>query len=296
MGPAAASVPPVAEMTRPVLLDLGGVPETGRWPGTASAWAPRLGITPRQVLAAVFGGSDGTRPDRPDERGRLVAAGPAPAEHQPAALSRWPTDIAARWRWDKQLLACLGRVQGRARTAVVASAWPHARARLAADGVAGLAGAVVLSCQAGIAKPDRRIFGLALAPGWAPNPAVRIIDSGIHLADRLQDVHVHVIPCVRRSPSEPGIFEVATVFGSILPAVWSFQLALRARGLGTVLTTMHLPHEHQAAALLGIPGSVLQVGLIPVAYYTGRDFRPTVRRPAEQITYWNTWEATRKDD
>ena len=58
---------------------------------------------------------------------------------------------------------------------------------------------------------------------------------------------------------------------------------------------MHLPHEHEAAALLGIPGSVIQVGLIPVAYYTGRDFRPAVRRPAEEITYWNTWEATRKD-
>ena len=132
----------------------------------------------------------------------------------------------------------------------------------------------------------RREFGAQMA---------RIIDSGMYLADRLQDVPVHVIPCVRRSPSESDIFEVATMFGSILPAVWSFQLALRARGLGTVLTTLHLPHEHQAAALLGIPDSVIQVGLIPVAYYTGRDFRPAVRRPAEEITYWNTWEATRKD-
>ena len=132
----------------------------------------------------------------------------------------------------------------------------------------------------------RREFGAQMA---------RIIDSGMYLADRLQDVPVHVIPCVRRSPSESDIFEVATMFGSILPAVWSFQFALRARGLGTVLTTMHLPHEHQAAALLGIPDSVIQVGLIPVAYYTGRDFRPAVRRPAEEITYWNTSEATRND-
>ena len=132
----------------------------------------------------------------------------------------------------------------------------------------------------------RREFGAQMA---------RIIDSGMYLADRPHDVPAHVIPCVRRSPSESDIFEVATMFGSILPAVWSFQLALRARGLGTVLTTLHLPHEHQAAALLGIPDSVIQVGLIPVAYYTGRDFRPAVRRPAEEITYWNTWEATRND-
>ena len=131
--------------------------------------------------------------------------------------------------------------------------------------------------------------------GLSAAQMARIIDSGKYLADRLQDVPVHVIPCVRRSPSDSDAFEVATMFGSILPAVWSFQLALRARGLGSVLTTMHLPHEHEAAALLGIPGNVLQAGLIPVAYYTGRDFRPAARRPAEEITYWNTWEATRKD-
>ena len=136
------------------------------------------------------------------------------------------------------------------------------------------------------AQRVRRQFGAQIA---------RIIDSGVHLADRLQDVPVHVIPCVRRSPSESDIFEMATMFGSVLPAVWSFQLALRARGLGTVLTTMHLPHERQAAALLGIPDTVIQVGLIPVAYYTGRDFRPAVRRPAEEVTYWNSWEAARQD-
>ncbi len=123
----------------------------------------------------------------------------------------------------------------------------------------------------------------------------RIVDSGLYLADRLQDVPVHVIPCVRRSPSHSDTFEVATMFGSILPAVWSFQLALRARGLGTVLTTKHLRQELEAAALLDIPDDVIQVGLIPVAYYTGRDFRPAVRRPAEEVTYWNTWKATRKD-
>jgi nitroreductase len=123
----------------------------------------------------------------------------------------------------------------------------------------------------------------------------RIIDSGVYLADHLQDVPVLVIRCVRRSPLESDIFEVATLFGSILPAVWSFQLALRARGLGTVLTTMHLPHEHEAAVLLGIPDNVQQVGLIPVAYYTGPDFRPAVRRAAEEITYWNTWNAMRAD-
>ena len=56
---------------------------------------------------------------------------------------------------------------------------------------------------------------------------------------------------------------------------------------------MHLRYAQEAAALLDIPDNVIQVTLIPVAYYTGRDFRPAVRRPVEEITYWNTWTATR---
>jgi len=45
---------------RSVLLDLGGVLEADCWPGIAQAWAPRLGITTREVMAAVFGGSNDT--------------------------------------------------------------------------------------------------------------------------------------------------------------------------------------------------------------------------------------------
>jgi len=144
-------------------------------------------------------------------------------------------------------------------------------------------------------EDEPRTAQIAAELGLTPDAVARTIDSGVYLANRLQDVPVPVIPCIRRSPSDSDTFEVATMFGSILPAVWSFQLALRARGLGTVLTTMHLRQEHAAAALLDIPDNVIQVGLIPVAYYTGRAFRPAVRRPAEEITYWNTWEATRND-
>ena len=75
-----------------------------------------------------------------------------------------------------------------------------------------------------------------------------------------------------------------------MPAVWSFMLAARSRALGTVFTTLHLAHEAEAAALLGIPSTVTQLGLIPVAYYTGDDFKPGQRRPADQITYWNEWK------
>ena len=44
------------------------------------------------------------------------------------------------------------------------------------------------------------------------------------------------------------------------------------------------------ADLLGIPDTVTQVALLPVAYYTGDDFKPGTRRPAEEVTYFNGWK------
>jgi nitroreductase len=81
----------------------------------------------------------------------------------------------------------------------------------------------------------------------------------------------------------------ASAYGSILPATWSFLLALRSRGLGSVWTTLHLAREAEAADLLGIPSNVTQVALLPVAYTIGTDFGPATRPPVEQVTYWDTW-------
>jgi nitroreductase len=114
----------------------------------------------------------------------------------------------------------------------------------------------------------------------------RVGESALWLAERLERVPVHVIPCIEDYTKGQAH---AGVWASIYPAVWSFQLALRSRGLGSVLTTLHLPRADEAAALLGIPGGVLQAGLVPVAYYTGDDFKPARRRPAEDVTSWNTW-------
>ena len=81
--------------------------------------------------------------------------------------------------------------------------------------------------------------------------------------------------------------------GSIMPAVWSFQLALRARGLGSALTTLHLASQDEAAALLGIPDGIMQVGLLPVAYTKGTDFKPAKRPPLDDILHWDGWDAER---
>lgn len=117
----------------------------------------------------------------------------------------------------------------------------------------------------------------------------RVYDSAIHLADVLHRVPVHVIPVIRGRSEAQSPMAAASMYGSIIPAVWSFMLAARARGLGTTLTTLHLLHEQEAAALLGIPADHTQVGLVPVAHYTGDTFRRAERPPPETITHWDGW-------
>lgn len=81
-------------------------------------------------------------------------------------------------------------------------------------------------------------------------------------------------------------------FGGVFPAVWSFQLALRSRGLGSALTTLHLGYEREVGEVLGIPETATQVALLPVAYYTGEGFRAAPRRAIEEVTYWDQWKVT----
>jgi nitroreductase len=126
-----------------------------------------------------------------------------------------------------------------------------------------------------------------------PDPATRkVYQSSFYLCNVLHQVPVHVIPCiegrVEQKPSAPAFF------GSIIPAVWSFMLALRSRGLGSAWTTALVYKEKEAAEVLGIPfDEVTQVALLPVAYTIGTDFKPGRRRPVDQVTYWDTWESTR---
>jgi nitroreductase len=118
-----------------------------------------------------------------------------------------------------------------------------------------------------------------------------ILRSSDYLAEHLHEVPVHVIPCLlTRLPERPSPADTAGFYGSILPAVWSFQLALRSRGLGSAFTTLHLHREREAAELLGIPDTVTMACLLPVGYVTGGDFRPADRKPAEAVTYWNAWK------
>jgi nitroreductase len=129
------------------------------------------------------------------------------------------------------------------------------------------------------------------AAAAAADPVLaRLGDAVRYLAEHIHEVPVHVIPCVEgRTDGKPAAAQ-ASRWASIVPAAWSFMLAARARGLGSVWTTFHLRHEREAAELLGIPYErVMQAALIPVAYTVGTDFKPGPRRPLDTLVHWDRW-------
>ena len=121
--------------------------------------------------------------------------------------------------------------------------------------------------------------------------ALRMRDSVMHLRENLHRVPVLVVPAVRGRLDGADIFEQASLWGSVLPAVWSFMLALRSRGLGSSWTTIHLHREREMADLLGIPfGEYTQAGLFPVAYTLGDTFKAADRSASEATVRWNHWD------
>lgn len=145
----------------------------------------------------------------------------------------------------------------------------------------------------------RRAFALYVSDGTrrpayaADDPrarqAPRIVDSASFLAEHLHEAPALVIPCVEGRVEHAGVLAQASLYGSILPAAWSFMLAARARGLGCAWTTLHLMFEQEAAQVLGLPETVTQTALLPVAHYTGSGFKPAKRLPAQRLTHWNAW-------
>lgn len=118
----------------------------------------------------------------------------------------------------------------------------------------------------------------------------RVIDSANFLAQNLAQAPVLVIPMIIGRLEDGNTNAAAGLFGSIIPAIWSFQLALRSRGLGSCYTTLHLGLEDEASELLGIPSHMTQAALLPVAYTKGTDFKPAARPPVESITYLDTYK------
>ncbi len=159
--------------------------------------------------------------------------------------------------------------------------------------------------RAAIAALYREAFsGYALSPmsaaaQHADDPSMagtqaRVMDSAQYLADNMHRAPVLFIPCyagrVDALAGEGSNVAHASVFGSIIPAAWSFMLAARARGLGTCWTTLHLMHERRIAEIIGIPyDAITQVALIPVAYTLGTDFRAAPRKSMDGVLHFDSW-------
>jgi nitroreductase len=127
----------------------------------------------------------------------------------------------------------------------------------------------------------------SVSDGSPPDtPFGRLMSSTEWLVEHLAEVPLHVIPCYEPYLPDRGgsSFWIATLYGSIFPAVWNFQLALHTRGYGTCITTLHLGHEQEISALLGIPETYVQSCLLPVGRLrSGQRFRPAPRRPVGEV-------------
>ncbi|GAA3523256.1 nitroreductase family protein [Amycolatopsis ultiminotia] len=153
-----------------------------------------------------------------------------------------------------------------------------------------LRAALARYCLEGMTRPSQPVV-LDDSDRWDPAARAKVLDGAQEFFARLHEVPVMVIPCVRMvRTANPSVVQQSSVWGSILPAAWSFMLAAREHGLGTVFLPGHLHHEREVAGLLGIDyDNVLQTAMIPVAYTRGTSFRRGPRVPAESVTHWNRW-------
>jgi len=117
----------------------------------------------------------------------------------------------------------------------------------------------------------------------------RVMNSSDYLAEHMGEVPVLVIPAIQVPGGELPRGNQAGLWGSILPAVWSYMLAARTLGLGTAYTSLHLVYEREAAEILGLPGDVRQAALIPTAFYTGDSFKPAKRQPLSEVLRYDRW-------
>lgn len=120
----------------------------------------------------------------------------------------------------------------------------------------------------------------------------KVADSAGYLAENFQRVPLMLIPCIwGRLDGVPAVVG-AGGWGSLLPAVWSFMLALRERTLGSAWTTIHMigDGEQRVADIVGIPfDKVQQGGLFPIAYTIGTEFKAAKRQPLAEILHWDSW-------
>ena len=143
----------------------------------------------------------------------------------------------------------------------------------------------------GLGQGDSPMSEAALRRAYRTPGSMEKVWSGLrHLGANLHRAPALVVPCIEGRTDGLGADRQASRWASLLPAVWSFMLAARLHGLGTVWTTGNMAVEREVAELLGIPyDSVMQAAVIPVAHTIGTEFTPAPRAPVDEVLHWNKW-------
>ena len=145
---------------------------------------------------------------------------------------------------------------------------------------------------AGVARIYREIWleehGEEPQPGEPP-----VYKRARHLAKHMHEVPVLILVCADHERGYWGHTTTKPIVRglyahSIWPAAQNLFIAARALGLGTRITTNHMPREQEVKDLLGIPDYVETVVLIPLGYPEGK-FLPPKRRPAAEVTSYNRY-------
>lgn len=162
-----------------VIFDFGGVlVRTFDYSGRRR-WEQRLGLPTGGAEQLVFASM----------QARQATAGGAPAsviwEHvaqtlglDAAQLQQFRHDFWAGDRLDTELVDYLRRLRPTYKTAILSNAWSNGRRVIAQDyGLADAVDEIIVSADEGVAKPDARLYALAVQRLGVPAAAAIMVDD-----------------------------------------------------------------------------------------------------------------------
>ena len=115
------------------------------------------------------------------------------------------------------------------------------------------------------------------------------------LFENLAQAPVFIVPCIYQIASPTQDPQSLLAGSSIYQAVQNMLLAARALGLGTVMTTFQGAVDGILRERCGLPDEAVPAALIPIGF-PAQNFGPTNRKPVDDVTNWETWDATKARD
>ena len=125
------------------------------------------------------------------------------------------------------------------------------------------------------------------------NKGERLMMTGaMGLFENLAQAPVFIVPCLYQVTSPTQDPNTLLAGSSIYQAVQNMLLAARALGLGTVMTTFQGAVDDVLRERCQIPAEATPVAIIPMGF-PDANFGSTNRKPVDEVTNWEQWDATR---